>query len=219
MVRLSVKDGKGKIGEKVAEMDEAAITEKFFAPRARSESPKKRGRQDDDDPAEMQDVEGVQESKKRKILGSQDTASTTIPSLTTTKSSGKSISVITARLNPVTALPEEHIIEYDCDDDGVDDPDPRIRDWYQDEEFIDRVRRLEVKRRRPYHKPELFCCDYDRKDRVCHAAVKEEGDWDAYHLCGECMGGEYELRAQDIVDDEHPVSPRLLEARLDNGVS
>ncbi|KAL9029915.1 MAG: hypothetical protein Q9196_001902 [Gyalolechia fulgens] len=121
-------------------------------------------------------------------------------------------------MNPVTELPEEHMLEYDCDNDGVDDPDPRIRDWYQDEEPIDRVRRLEVKRRRPYPKPELFCCDYDKKDRVCHAAVKGEGDWDAYHLCGECMGGEYELRAQDVVDDNHPVSPRLLKARLDDGV-
>ncbi|KAL8709035.1 MAG: hypothetical protein Q9220_006159 [cf. Caloplaca sp. 1 TL-2023] len=216
-VRVTTEDAQGNVGEMEEELGKASVEERFFPRPARSESPKKRGRQDDDYTAEVENMEDIQESKGYKVFESQPTALSDLPSLTATEacdesSNSKSISITAASLNPATALPEEQIINYCFDDNGVDDPDPRIRKWYRDEEPLDRLRRLEVERRRPTHNPGLFCCDYAEKERTCHAAIKGEGEWDAYQLCDECMGGEYELRAQDIVDEDWPISPTLLEA-------
>ncbi|KAL9593832.1 MAG: hypothetical protein Q9219_007361 [cf. Caloplaca sp. 3 TL-2023] len=81
---------------------------------------------------------------------------------------------------------------------GITDEDPRIQEFYDYEDKYDRLRRKELDRRRPQHNPDLYCCDYEKHRKSVWAAIKGEGPWDAYELCDECLGGEYEPLAADL---------------------
>ncbi|KAL8749111.1 MAG: hypothetical protein Q9184_006933 [Pyrenodesmia sp. 2 TL-2023] len=206
-IQYAINDNDGEIQDEDLTGDE--ISKIFFQSKSKTESPTKRNRSNTEQPGMADVVNGVRGSQRQKIWNSQDTSSGNPPSLSTAKSSTRSISITTARINPITSLPEEGILEYDCGDDGIEDPDPRVHRLYSYESPLDRLRRFELERRRPYDKPTLFCCDYDQRKEVIHAAIKEEGEWDAYALCDECLGGEYRLRAQDLdeyKDEEDPDS-------------
>lgn len=203
-IRQTVKDGKGKLGEETGELDAARITTCFFPPR--SQSPKKRGRQDDDDsPDDVQAVEhGTQQTKRRRTTGHNGNQAHSVassappPALSATRDHSNPSTTTTTTLKPLTLSPENTFLHFDLENDGIEDPDPRIHQFYLGEDRLDRLRRLELKRQRPHHNPKLFCCNYDRKEDTLHAALKDEGDWDAYDLCDECLGGEYPLRAEDL---------------------
>ncbi|KAL8712901.1 MAG: hypothetical protein Q9225_006863, partial [Loekoesia sp. 1 TL-2023] len=198
-IRQIVKDEEGSLGEETEDLDVARITARFFPPRA--DSPKKRGRPDDDLPDNMQDAEPKpRDGKKRKTTDTQSNkagSGTDSPDPAPPSTTQGTINSITATTTSL-ASPENSLLHVDLKDDGIEDPDPRIHRFYLGEDRLDRLRRLELKRRRPYHNPELFCCDYDKKEEVVHAALKDEGKWDAYDLCDECLGGEYLLRAEDL---------------------
>lgn len=83
---------------------------------------------------------------------------------------------------------------------GITDEDPGVQQLYADEDKYERLRQLEIERRRPRHNPDLLCCDYDRDRDKVWAALKREGSWDAYELCNECLGGEYLPLAADLDD-------------------
>ncbi|KAL8707349.1 MAG: hypothetical protein Q9220_007609 [cf. Caloplaca sp. 1 TL-2023] len=200
-IRQAVPGGEGTAEDEIKQLDRATIIETYFSSQARTPSPKKRGRSNTEQPIQAEFAD-IQENKRRKIWKSQDTTASNPPSFTTSQSSVKSISIATASINPNTSLPEESILEYDCGDDGIADPDPRVHRLYDSESPLDRLRRFELKRRRPDYHPQMFCCDYDQRDKVIHAAIKDEGEWDAYALCDECLGGEYQLRAEDVVDED-----------------
>ena len=203
-IRQAVKDGKGNLVEETLEIDTARITTQFFP--LRSESSRKRGRPDDDLPDSVQDAEtGARECKRSKTTdtkhkkssdGDFDSADT--PPLSITRHISSSI----ASSHHPTSPPEDSNLHFDLKNDGIDDPDPRLHQFYQGEDRLDRLRRLELKRRRPCYNPQLFCCDYAKKEDVFHAALKDEGDWEAYDLCDECLGGEYQLRAEALDEKE-----------------
>lgn len=205
-VRAMVTDDDGSSVEEKAFMDLQTITHRFFPPRTRSQSPKKRGRIDDDDgPNEHQERDmGTHIRKRRKFAQtsglhderasdvSQSCSDTRcLPTLSTTKEFSTSPTTTTAYPDPSTPPTTDVQLPSDHYDDGIEDPDPRVHQLYSRESRLDRLRRFELKRRRPYDSPELLCCDYDKRTAAVHAAIKGEGDWDAYQLCDECLGGEY----------------------------
>ncbi|KAL8799659.1 MAG: hypothetical protein Q9182_005729 [Xanthomendoza sp. 2 TL-2023] len=210
-VRYAVEEEADNNEDRVEELSGAQITESFFDPP--HPPSKKRGLMDATDESEANDGDDVQESKKRKVKNTQSNTSSDPPSLTYNQHSTKStITISVARFkSQAKESAEECELVYDYADDGIDDPDPRVHDLYSNEHPLERLRRREVQRRRPYYNPELFCCDYDKDTRRVHAAIKEEGEWDSYQLCDECLGGEYQLRAQDIDDEEGLESGRVHE--------
>ncbi|KAL9030104.1 MAG: hypothetical protein Q9196_001744 [Gyalolechia fulgens] len=208
-IRALVTDQNGYPVEENAIMDVAAISDRFFPPRTRSQSPKKRARTDDEVPDEFQEREAVGTWDKRAtnacglhVKGASGVPKSRIDetSLPTLQHFGTSTTAATPDRGPTVPPTEDVQLQFDYDGDGIDDPDPRVHRLYLGESRLDRLRRLELKRRRPYHNPNLFCCDYDRKTAAVHAAIKGEGDWDEYQLCGECLGGEYLPRAGELDD-------------------
>ncbi|KAL9011002.1 MAG: hypothetical protein Q9173_004115 [Seirophora scorigena] len=215
-VRASVTDEDGSKLEENAFIDGTTITQRFFPPRTRSESPKKRVRTDDGIEDDFQEREVGQGGHKRRKFtqtsglhreGTCDTPrirSNATSLLTLPAPKDPSISTLTASSERDLSLPatEGFKLPSKYHDDGIDDHDPRVHQLYVRESRLDRLRRLEVKRRRPYHNPDLFCCDYDKMTAVAYAAIKGEGDWDAYQICDECLGGEYLPRAADLDEKE-----------------
>ncbi|KAI4276040.1 MAG: hypothetical protein L6R38_005761 [Xanthoria sp. 2 TBL-2021] len=215
-VRALVTDEDGSRVEEKAFMDLATITQRFFPPRTRSQSPKKRVRTDDDIADDSQEREAGQGVRKRRKFmqtselhheGASDiprsrSDATSLSALSASKH--PSTSTLTATSKPVPSIPPTKDVKLPSKyhDNGIDDPDPRVHHLYSDESRLDRLRRLELKRRRPYHNPDLFCCDYDKRTAAVYAAIKGEGDWDAYQLCDECLGGEYLPREADLDEKE-----------------
>lgn len=223
-IRALVADDMGFGIEKKESMDLAAITDQFFPPRERSQSPKKRGRTADGDPPEVETREaGSMVCKRVKAMVTRGDQAREVSELhrqrasdvpqrcnditsPPTPSATRRLGTSTAAILPCrdSSIPPTEDVElpFDNPDNGIDDPDPRVQQLYMDESRLDRLRRLELKRRRPYHNPDLFCCDYDKGTAAVHAAIKGEGDWDAYPLCGECLGGEYLPLAADLDERE-----------------
>ncbi|KAL8894171.1 MAG: hypothetical protein Q9192_004552 [Flavoplaca navasiana] len=210
-VRALATDEDGSKLEEKEFLDVTTITQRFFPPRTRSQSPKKRVRPDDDTADDFQERGLGHGVKTRKITQTSElhgeeacdiprilSEATNLLALTAPKDPSTSTLTATSERDlsiPATKdvkLPSQH------HDDGIDDPDPRVHQLYARESRLDRLRRLELKRRRPYHNPDLFCCDYDKRTAVVYAALKGEGDWDAYQLCDECLGGEYLPREADL---------------------
>ncbi|KAL8961879.1 MAG: hypothetical protein Q9193_001634 [Seirophora villosa] len=214
-VRASVTDENGSKLEQNDFIDGTTITQRFFPPRARSQSPKKRVRTDDgiaDDFQERQVGQGLH--KRRKIIQTSEQHREGAPDIPLIRNVATSLVPLPAPKDPsIFTLPatserdllspatEDVNLPFKYHDDGIDDPDPRVHQLYLRESRLDRLRRLELKRRRPYHNPDLFCCDYDKRTAVVYAAIKGEGDWDAYQLCDQCLGGEYLPREADL-DEE-----------------
>ncbi|KAI4184060.1 MAG: hypothetical protein LQ346_006178 [Caloplaca aetnensis] len=217
-IRALVTDENGYGVEENEFIDLATITSRFFPPRERSQSPKKRGRAEEGDPNAPQGraIE-TRSSKRRKVdvtgdnqamdagksyhQGGSDAGhgrnhTTGLPTPPTTY-----LTAIAAEQDHSIHSTEELRLASGSYDNGIDDPDPRVQQLYAGESRLDRLRRLEVKRRRPDHNPDLFCCDYDRKTAAVHAAVKEEGDWEASQLCAECLGGEFLPLAVEMEDN------------------
>ncbi|KAL8799500.1 MAG: hypothetical protein Q9182_005838 [Xanthomendoza sp. 2 TL-2023] len=195
-----VTDEAGEIHVEKNLMDRATITKTFF--------PKKKDLGQDAAPEPQSGLEMGQENKKQTTTAARnaklhDLLDPAEPSsLSTSESTDDSISITTASLDPATKAIQEGILQYNYENDGINDPDPRVHRFYLGEDRLDRLRRLELKRRRPYHNPKLICCDYDKNEKLFHAAIKEEAEWDAYTLCDECLGGEYERRASDLDEGE-----------------
>ncbi|KAL8823575.1 MAG: hypothetical protein Q9170_008346 [Blastenia crenularia] len=201
-IRAWVMDDNGYSVEKNAIMDGDAIRTRFFP---RSKSSNKRNRTDDEDMAEGEE-RGMKSSsyKRLKVADGWDNEAKNASRLhrenqdDTSQSHGDGPSLPPpsateeALETSVAEIPQKTIrTPIDNCDNGINDPDPRIRQLYYGESDLDRLRRLELKRRRPYYNPSLFCCDYNRRTAVVHTAIKGEGDFDEYQLCGECLGGEY----------------------------
>ncbi|KAL8900518.1 MAG: hypothetical protein Q9207_005654 [Kuettlingeria erythrocarpa] len=218
-IRALVTDENGYGVEENELMDLATITSRFFPPHERSQSPKKRSRAEEGDPNALQGG-GIETrgSKRSKVEVTSDSPATGASEPYRRRASdllhGRSdiagfptlpATYFTATIadpdRPITP-PEETPLPFESKDNGIDDPDPRVQQLYAGESRLDRLRRLEVARRRPYHNPHLFCCDYGRKTAAVHAAVKEEGDWEASQLCAECLGGEFLPLAVEMEDNE-----------------
>ncbi|KAL8777948.1 MAG: hypothetical protein Q9213_007634, partial [Squamulea squamosa] len=139
----------------------------------------------------------TQESKDSS--GLYQSQSTCIP---TTPSSTRRTSLSTSPPEPtpqVTAITNHHQSKKDsCTKTGITDDDPRIQQFYDDEDDYERLRRKELDRRRPHYDPDLHCCDYVRHREAVWAAIKGEGPWGVYELCDECLGGEYHPLAADL---------------------
>lgn len=223
-IRALVTDQRGIGVVEEESMDITTITNRFFPLRERGQSPKKRNKTDDEDPPEEQDREReLRVCKGKKVIGTRDdqameaselnrrrasdaphsyhdTASLPTPSAT------RRLSISAPATPPIRDLsvpPTEKVqLPFGYPENGIDDPDPRVQQLYLTESRLDRLRRLELKRRRPYYNPDLFCCDYDKGTAAVHAAIKGEGDWDAYQLCGQCLGGEYLPLAADLDEKE-----------------
>ncbi|KAL8671292.1 MAG: hypothetical protein Q9168_004213 [Polycauliona sp. 1 TL-2023] len=203
-IRAMVTDGDGFITEENEFMDVTTITKRYFPPQKKSQ--KKRTRPDDEvsDESQEQEVEtGIH--KRRKFVQPsrvpQEEEIQVHQSSSDTLRVGKqaSTSTNTAMSNQDPSMPPIKDASLPSDsDDGFNDPDPRVRHLYSGESRLDKLRRHELKRRRPYDKPELFCCDYDRRAAVVYAAIKGEGEWDEYELCDECLGGEYMPQLGDL---------------------
>ncbi|KAL8935126.1 MAG: hypothetical protein Q9216_005576 [Gyalolechia sp. 2 TL-2023] len=220
-IRALVTDDNGYGVEVNESMDLATITQRFFPSRERSQSPKKRVRADEDDPDGTQGQATGTDNvcKRRRVEVTQDDQDMdasrlhrrrardvphgrrnriSLPSTPATQNSGTDTTATAASLKHCITPIEDVHLPFDCSHNGIDDPDPRVQQLYSSESRLDRLRRLEVQRRRPYHNPGLFCCDYDRKTAAVHAAIKGEGDWEASQLCGECLGGEFSSLAADL---------------------
>ncbi len=217
-IRALVTDDDGYGVEENASMDLATITARFFPSRERSQSPKKRGRVDEGDPNGLQgQAIETMSSKRRKVEVTRNNQATDASAPSRQRASdvlynttglptppATQLAAITTDQDDSTTPTEKDSLAFESYDNGIDDPDPRVQQLYAGESRLDRVRRLEVARRRPYHNPELFCCDYDRRTAAVHAAIKGEGDWEASQLCAECLGGEYLPLAVEIEDDKGP---------------
>ncbi|KAL8993968.1 MAG: hypothetical protein Q9188_007192 [Gyalolechia gomerana] len=213
-IRALVTDDDGYGVEVNESMDLPTITHRFFPPRERSQSPKKRGRADEDDPDGFQGrATGTNNvCKRRRVEVTRDSQAmdasglyrrgasdvpharnnrTSLPSPPAKQHLGTDTTATAASLEHYIIPNEDVRLPFDYSENGIDDPDPRVQQLYLGESRLDRLRRLEVQRRRPYHNPGLFCCDYDRKTAAVHAAIKGEGAWEASQLCGECLGGEF----------------------------
>ncbi|KAL8965049.1 MAG: hypothetical protein Q9197_006695 [Variospora fuerteventurae] len=215
-IRALVTDTDGYGVELNESMDLATITDRFFPPRKRSQSPKKRVRADEDDENGVQGrATGTNDVYKRRRVevtsrdnqamdasaglhrqGASDVShgrnnTTSPPSPPATQHFGTDTSATTASLEHCITPAEDVRPPFEYYDNGIDDSDPRVQQLYMGESRLDRLRRLEVQRRRPYHNPGLFCCDYDRKTAAVHTAIKGKGDWEASQLCGQCLGGEF----------------------------
>ncbi|KAL8993078.1 MAG: hypothetical protein Q9169_006613 [Polycauliona sp. 2 TL-2023] len=215
-IRALVTDENGAKKEENTYISGSEITQRYFPSRTRSNSPQKRARpaDDDDDDDDDEIAEDVQNRKMRQ--GTYKRTKMVQPSKLHNESARdmprvQKDAVVTSPQDPSTSpLPptserdlsipttKDIMVPSNYQDDGIEDPDPRVHFLYSTETPLDRLRRLELKRRRPYYNPSLFCCDYDKRTAAVHAAIKEEGKWNKHELCYQCLGGEYQLRAADL---------------------
>lgn len=189
--------------EKTEAMHAGAIKEMFFAPRARSQSPKKRkgpeNAQELDGQIEWKDGCG-REPKRRRCLDNEDGFR---------KASSESIASSPDRRGLATTR---------CDDDDDTDVNIGLLDiiesdaldmtglkgeqaWHAGEDafekYIVRLRRGHLIKNRPKN-PDLYCCDYTRADELARRGIVGKRIWGGSHLCDECLGGEYIALAADL---------------------
>lgn len=206
-IRVSTNDG---YREQIKKLQGGAISDTIF-PRARSESPKKRkmGKNDDGGGKVDQDVEMAICSGDGELNLDEDSSEEysrdeSDPSQATSTSTSLSSSSIYPDDNSSgTITPSDHcpkIEEYCFGVADVMDEDPRVQQFYADEDDFERTRRRAIERGRPRHNPRLYCCDYDQNREAFWAAVKGEGRWDAYQLCEKCLGTDHLAVAEDLDD-------------------
>lgn len=172
--------------EKTEVMNIKDITAKFFAPRARSNSSKKRSRED----TTQEDDDGRAFKRTRCLSFEDNAAESTWGSTEPSSASG----------GLVTLQDDVHV--HVKDNERLPPSDENAFDRHLESEWagqageadfdehIENLRRRQLLKRRPSD-PSLYCCDYNRADMLTNRGVPGKREWGGSHLCEECLGGEY----------------------------
>ena len=199
------------------------ISKRFFPSRARSQSPQKRSRPEDDPTGDTGPDESCGRRDKRTktfrtyLVGeSVDTVAigndlddekaligipaAVLPTISATQNPSASITPTGSTHDSHTPQLIECVSSHNDDDidsegksnfDNIEGIDLHIERLYRHEDHYQQLRRREILRRRPYHNPKLYCCNYEKAEAAVQAAIRGEKRWNAYQLCDECLGGKY----------------------------